>query len=446
MSNEYILPFLSEFDPTLRAEGSIDPLGLYPIADALGVRLASGVRERQSSPRFLTLALVGMAACERQILEAGEAKGVPAWLAYEWLVVAALVSAWRGTPKLAGIPGQDKVKSTLDAGDVVCHRSYLKTPSVFGFHGVYRVLGLKAGLFDAQYQPLASGWRVLQAWERERNLQGFITGEGPGRGLRQRIAAAIREGIAAEHVREPRGLRDILADCLDPHHPGPVEASVLWTALLDNDPIRREFAELIVAPEGQAAWQAARDPEKGLNEGMVLARIAEGASPLLGQLLEAVAAFEHLSRVLFDAWAQSLWHLTQVRRPVAPAELAAGDAVRDAARESGALLADASAAVGAVDPALRMRLESAFSWVGETKDPAVFVANLLRHHQRIQKAKPPAGKRAWFDEMTNGRVAVRPGYARDEFERQPGWFVNQYRVRPLHAFAEDLGQVPAAGQ
>src|SRR5690606_23140927 len=134
----------------------------------------------------------------------------------------------------------------------VSRSNYLKTPSVFGLHGVYRVLGLKAGLFDAQYQPLAAGWRVLQAWEREQNLQGFITSEGPGRGLRQRIAAAIREGIAAEHVREPRGLRDILADCLDPHEPGSDEALALWTALLENDPIRREFAGLIVAPEGQA--------------------------------------------------------------------------------------------------------------------------------------------------------------------------------------------------
>ncbi len=47
MSNLWLLS-LSEYDPPLTSEGSIDPLGLYPIADALGVRLVPGVRERQS--------------------------------------------------------------------------------------------------------------------------------------------------------------------------------------------------------------------------------------------------------------------------------------------------------------------------------------------------------------------------------------------------------------
>lgn len=53
MNDESILPFLSQFDPPEQAEGSLDPLGLYAIADALGVRLAPGVRERQSKPRGL---------------------------------------------------------------------------------------------------------------------------------------------------------------------------------------------------------------------------------------------------------------------------------------------------------------------------------------------------------------------------------------------------------
>ena len=44
-------------DPALSAEGAIDPLGLYTIADALNlaVRLCPGVRERQSRPRWMTV-------------------------------------------------------------------------------------------------------------------------------------------------------------------------------------------------------------------------------------------------------------------------------------------------------------------------------------------------------------------------------------------------------
>ncbi len=123
MNDESILPFLSQFDPPLQAEGSLDPLGLYSIADALGVRLAPGVRERQSKPRYLTLALVGMAACGDAVVATGEAKRLPAWLVYEWLVVEALMRRAEGGV-LSGIPGRDKVLSTIAANDVVCMRTY----------------------------------------------------------------------------------------------------------------------------------------------------------------------------------------------------------------------------------------------------------------------------------------------------------------------------------
>lgn len=53
------LPKLSEYDPVTSAEGALDPLGLYAIADSLAVRLVPGIRERMSHPRFLTAIAVG---------------------------------------------------------------------------------------------------------------------------------------------------------------------------------------------------------------------------------------------------------------------------------------------------------------------------------------------------------------------------------------------------
>jgi len=41
-----LMPLLSEADPAESAEGSIDPLGMYPIADALASRMVPGVQER----------------------------------------------------------------------------------------------------------------------------------------------------------------------------------------------------------------------------------------------------------------------------------------------------------------------------------------------------------------------------------------------------------------
>jgi len=54
-----LTPLLTEADPAETSEGSIDPLGLYSIADALVTRLVPGVRERQKHPRFLTAIAVG---------------------------------------------------------------------------------------------------------------------------------------------------------------------------------------------------------------------------------------------------------------------------------------------------------------------------------------------------------------------------------------------------
>lgn len=442
MGDESILPFLSEFDPPLRAEGSLDPLGLYSVADALGVRLAPGVRERQWKPRFLTLALVGMAACDDELVTFGERKGLPAWLVYEWLIVTSLVREWAGKPELQGIPGRDKVHATLLENDVVCQRTYLKTPSVFGFHGVYRVLGLKAGLFNADGCPLEPGFRVLQAWQRDQGQSGFISGEGPGREFRHLIAAEVRRGIETGYLREagPK-LRGLIAAHLSPHSAGPTEATTLWQVILENDPLRSEYAKRLISPEGQAAWHAAEGFERSFHDWL-----RATASPPMLQLVEAIQAFETLARSLTDAFEESLWRMTEARGPMTVGELAAGDAIKEASRDGASLLSAALVELGEIDPGLRMRTERALSWIGESVVPTTFMANLLQHHVRIQKAKPPGGKRPWFDTFGDSRYAVRAGYVRDSFEPKLGVYVHQYRARPLWSFARELGYVKSEDQ
>jgi hypothetical protein len=50
-----LMPILSEPDRHESVEGSIDPLGIYPIADILTSRRVPGVRERQRLKRTGTL-------------------------------------------------------------------------------------------------------------------------------------------------------------------------------------------------------------------------------------------------------------------------------------------------------------------------------------------------------------------------------------------------------
>ncbi|TWT91631.1 hypothetical protein Pla100_50220 [Neorhodopirellula pilleata] len=56
-----LMPMLSEADPAESAEGSIDPLRIYPTTDPLASRMVPGVRERQQHPRFLMV--IAMSLC-----------------------------------------------------------------------------------------------------------------------------------------------------------------------------------------------------------------------------------------------------------------------------------------------------------------------------------------------------------------------------------------------
>jgi len=437
MSDESILPFLSQFDPPEQAEGSLDPLGLYSIADALGVRLAPGVRERQSKPRYLTLALVGMAACGDDLVATGQGKRIPAWLVYEWLVVESLVRQLRGTPSLQGIPGRDKVLSALDAGDVVCMRTYLKTPTVFGFHGIYRVLGVKVGLFDAEAHPLDKGYRVLSAWQADQGLAGFLDGQGPGHEFRRAIERAVRSGLEAGHTHDPGApLRGLIAGHLGPRDPGPKERDALWGALTQNDPLRGEYARLLTSQKEQAAWL-----ESGGSEAAFQMWLAPHASLPMHQLLKTIRSFERLARLLTDAFDEMRFRMTEVRAPVDMSWLGSGDAMTLAGKGCLAAYKDAVDDLGEIDPGLRARAERAFAWVGEATSAASFATHLLEHHERIQKAKPPNGKRAWFDAFGDGRVAIRPAYTATEFVAQPEAYVQAYRTKPIWSFACDLQRV-----
>ena len=420
MSVAALLPFQTAFDPPQQAEGSLDPLGLYSIADMLGVRLAPGVRERQSKPRYLTLALVGSAICQGMV-EAPVSRSVSTWLAYEWLVVMSLVKQLQGTPQLQGIPGREKVRECLERGEPVCASNYLKTPSVFGFHGIYRVFGVKSGLFDQEGNPLAAGQRVLRAWQQDRGLSGIFdvraneeSGHFPR--LIQRLVRAARE---TGQMTAPGGpLSAWITTHLNPHQIGTAERDALWSALTSTDPLRGEYAAMLSSQEGQRQWRAADGSEAAYHTWL-----SAQASLPMRHLLRTILAFERLARLLADAFDESRWRMGGENRAVDIAWLAQGACMQRAAKDVPAAFNDALASLGDVDPGARLRLESGFSGLCEPQSAPVFAERLLLHHERIQRGKPPNGKRAWFDTFGDGLIAIRPADIPDAFVER-----NQHNV------------------
>src|SRR5271166_5450242 len=83
------LPFVTAPDPDRAGEGSLDPLGLARMADRLAESLAPEVTARMSRIRFLTAIAVSSRVLEPSDLVGP--RGTPAYLAFEWHVVEALV-------------------------------------------------------------------------------------------------------------------------------------------------------------------------------------------------------------------------------------------------------------------------------------------------------------------------------------------------------------------
>ena len=87
------LPHLTTFDPAASSEGTLDPLGLYQIADQLATKLVPAVRERMQRIRFLTAMAVGSYATEGLEADLEQPDCLP-YLIWEWLVVESLVRTY----------------------------------------------------------------------------------------------------------------------------------------------------------------------------------------------------------------------------------------------------------------------------------------------------------------------------------------------------------------
>lgn len=431
-----LLPFLSEFDPPQQTEGTIDPLGMYAIADALGTKLAPGVRERQSHPRYLTLAAVGSVVCDGLDPD----REPPPWLVLEWYAVEGLVRCQGVAGDIQGLPGRNKVSDAIRRAEAVCASTYLKTPTVFGFHGIYRILGEEAEVF-ADGALLERGSELVEAWEQDQGLVGFRANAGEMASIRRSLAQAVRDGQDAGRTARSSNWAgwEFFARHLTPRRCGQRERALLWRFICgEPGSLRHELCRFAVSEEGQRTWQGAEGSERAFHQ-VLLPRASES----MQTLLRAVVAYESLARRLQDGFDDCLHALSSARNPLSPRGLARAANVQRAAKEVPALYEEACSRLGGVEPQLALRLETAFGGFSMPVDPVAWVELLLAHHERIQSRKPPNGKAPWILRFDDGRFAVRPAYRRDQPGRGDDLYVHGYRTNPVWSFATDVEQVPS---
>lgn len=416
------------------AEGGIDPLGTEALADALAVRLAPGVRERQRHPRFLTAMAVSLEVCSSFDEETLAADGVSApWQVFEWYLVEGMVRTAESTDR-TGLPGSLKAARAIAEGVPLSAKRYLKTPSVFGFQGVYRLLARTLGVEEGGRLGEA-GFELLRIWSKEQGLDGFVgSGGGDGQAVRARLREAVKAGLEKGATARNPGWTDwkFFHQHLAPSRAGSKEAAFLANALL-NDPkgFRHEIIEFLVSAKGREVWEATNSERKFYRT------MRERAGGKLAELLDAIDAFETFSRLCQDAFQDCLCEMTkQGGKKTSLKCLATLPSVQLAADRVPDVFSDAADKAAMVNGA--ERYSETFCTLAERGSAAAWVERLLEHHCNIQRRKPPSGKQPWFERFDDGSVIIRPLYRTDKPGAHDESYVHSYRVHSLQMFARDL--------
>lgn len=433
-------PFNSEFDPSEEAEGSSDPLGLFPGYERLADRLLPAVTVRMGHPRFVTAIAIGARICDDWDADEVAADGLtPPWLVWEWFVVEAFVRAEDSSSAMSGIPGSQKVRRALRNRRPVCATAYLKTPNAFGFTGVFRRLARGIGIITDDGTLDDGGYELVSAWARDQGLDGFLDGSGgAGPAFRERLRRAVAQGMEKGHSTYQSGdfWRE-LANRLDPTTPGRGEKAILAQRILS----RAGQAEMIAYLKDALIAQggvSGRD-----HEAPFLRKLSRRAPAELKNLLTAIDAYETFGRALTDAFDSLRYYASS--HGGAPVD-AQSFAATKPAKSALALLAPSLARVRSHPTLLewerdRKGIAQAIDRFEDVRTTADLFEAIFHHHEQVQRDKPPNGKRTWLERGTRGQVALRAGYTVHEPPSGEGGYVHEYRIPTFSGFLSDLGVI-----
>jgi len=426
-------PFLTAYDPAGTSEGTLDPLGLYQIADQLAVQLVPAVRERMQRIRFLTAMAVGALVTEG-LQDNPQVRDASPYLVWEWLVVESLIRQMGDNPELWGVPGTLLARRALDQHGYLDARSYLKTPRVFGFHGVYKRLAIHLGIVNVHLKVGPNTESLVDAWARDLGFGGM-------------------EGVKPMLLNWSKGVRRSLEE--KPPRTKSGWDSKAWTELAEafapstcKSREKRHLREQLLAADDQRLgalpkiWQLQTEFSDDRFQEEELHNRLEEVEPDYGQLLAAIRAYEGFARSLQDAF--------DVLKAEAAGKDAQGFAVPQIARH-----ADFRQSVENLDK----QFETTYRALGEITSVSVSLQNLFaqrfknfaepmavrdcaialcHHHEAVQRAKSADGKRSWFDRLGPDRIYIRHAFRNPRPDIQPGRYVHDYRGKPIRRFYFDL--------
>jgi hypothetical protein len=431
-----LLPKLTAFDPEVKSEGSIDPLGLVPIADRLSVNLVPGVRERMSHPRYLSLIAAGVALCQEYPADTIAKDGISNPLqVFEWLVVQSLVKNFKANGTLLGLPGSDKANDAMKRGVPLNAPRYLRVPSVFGFYGVYKTLAREIGLIEGDRlgEP---GDKLVRIWEKEQNLQGYYSGlNGPGTLFKSKLKKAIDDGLKAGAVDRnwSWSFFDEIAEKLNPATIGRTEGKTLFEQLkFDKEERRKEIID------GLLLYTEKYSLDKGIDESHFHGFLIKHVRQELKDMLSAIKAYELFSRTLTNAFESILYKLSTQANKGSLKDLEGLEAIKYAAQNIPTQYFNAYQALHKTKE--ENSFQKFFGRFDQTYNNKQFVETILNHHTEVQKRKPPFGKTNWVETFQGNLVILSPNYTRKKslVKDDVNAYVYFYRSASLLSFLKDL--------
>ena len=239
-------------DPKVTGEGVLDPLGLSTIADRLARPVLPGLRARMSRPRFLTAMAVCAAVCDGIEDHVAEDGVTQSHVVFEWLLVEGFVRSAKREDTIR-TPGMHKAQAAKDSGEPMRAAAYLRVPTIFGFHGIYRPLARQTGIVDRDMRLADHGYGLVKEWQSEQNLTGLLptsVGGGEGTSARALLRSALEDALKRGYPDRSTQWRgwSVIAETLVPARVGAREAAFIHRLLIDGRAEPRGESFTLFAP------------------------------------------------------------------------------------------------------------------------------------------------------------------------------------------------------
>lgn len=427
------LPFLTTYDPPGTSEGNLDPLGLYQIADHLASQLVPGVRERMQRIRFLTAMAVGSLVTE-SLEEDPRSTDASPYLVWEWLIVESLIRDPEKDLSIWGVPGTRVTRTALARHGYLDARSYLKTPRVFGFHGVYKRLAVHLGLLDVHLGPRSHAEQLADAWARDQGLGGVAGAKGQF----ERWRLAVRRSLnhSPPRTKPPWSSTEwiVLARSFAPGAAKAKEKRLLRELLRAEDDRKLgalpQIWQLLVNHGNGALWEEALhvDLEKKALE--------------YRPLVKAIRAYEAFARGLQDAFDVLRAEAAGPdARGYSVPRIAGNQAFRKSVDRLDERFEAAHCALGEITTggsSVQNLFDERFGSLAEPMDAQTCALTLCEHHEMVQQRKSADGKRPWFDRIGGDRIYIRQAYRIQPPEIASTQYVHPYRGSSIRSFRADL--------